>query len=61
MDNKNKLSNGVIGLVVLGASITGVVSFLLSLVTFSDSPGAAGQLLIAAALSFGLLANAVLR
>ena len=60
-ENRNKLST-VIGLATVGASITGVVSLIAAFFPLIDSDfAAAGTCLIAAALAFGLLANAVLR
>jgi hypothetical protein len=52
----------IIGLTVVGGCTTGVVSFIGAIFAFfSGEPAAAGVCLIGAALSFGLLANAVLR
>jgi len=60
-ENRNKLST-VIGLATVGAGFTGVVSLIAALFSLIDSDfAAAGTCLIAAALAFGLLANAVLR
>jgi hypothetical protein len=60
-ENRKKL-DATIGLATLGSSITGVVSFVLAFFPFfSGDFVAAGVCLAATALSFGLLANAVLR
>jgi hypothetical protein len=62
MNENHKMLNAMIGLATLGSSVTGIVSFLAAMVTFlSGEFVAAGACLAAAALSFGLLANAVLR
>jgi hypothetical protein len=52
----------IIGLVTLGGAITGVAGLVAALVAFfSGEFVATGVCLIAAALSFGLLANALIR
>jgi hypothetical protein len=52
----------MIGLATVGSSVTGIASFILALLAFLNADFAAGgTLMLAAALSFGLLANAVLR
>jgi len=62
MNENHKMLNAMIGLATLGASVIGVISFLAAIATFlSGEFIAAGASLAAAALSFGLLANAVLR
>jgi hypothetical protein len=54
--------NTIIGLASLGGGITGVVGFVAALIAlFNGDFVATGVCLIAAGLSFGLLANAVLR
>ena len=51
-----------IGLAVIGSSTIGIVGFIAAIIAvLAGEPTAAGTYLIAAALSFGLLANAVLR
>jgi hypothetical protein len=60
-DRDGKLSM-LIGLSIIGGSITGAISFVAALFPLVVGDYAAvGLCLIAAALSFGLLANAVLR
>ena len=60
--NERKKFDAVIGLVVLGCAVTGVVSLFTAVIaTFDYRPDHANQALLAAALAFGLLANAVLR
>lgn len=61
--NKSSRSLGfVIGLSAFGGGITGLVAFVAGLyMLFSGRLDAAGLSMIAAALSFGLIANAVLR
>jgi len=62
MNENHKMLNAMIGLATLGSSVTGIASFLAAMATFlSGEFMAAGACLAAAALSFGLLANAVLR
>jgi hypothetical protein len=62
VSEQRKKLDGIIGLVTIGSSITGVASFIAALFPlFGADYAAAGLCLIAAALSFGLLANAVLR
>ena len=62
MDDEQKRINTLIGLALVGSGITGVASLVMALFPlFSGDIGAAGLCLIAAALSFGLLANALLR
>jgi hypothetical protein len=52
----------MIGLATVGSGITGIASFILALLAFVNADFAAGgTLMLAAGLSFGLLANAVLR
>lgn len=54
--------NTVIGLAVVGAVLTGIGALLVALLAASNYEFvAAGLCLTAAALSFGLLANAILR
>ena len=60
-ENRRKFET-LIGLVILGGAITGVAGFVAALVAFfSGEFVATGACLIAAALSFGLLANALIR
>ena len=60
-ENRRQL-DAIIGLATLGGGIIGVASFVVALIAFLNGDFlAAGVCLIAAALSFGLLANAVLR
>jgi hypothetical protein len=62
MTEDPKTLNAIIGLVAVGSSVTGVGSLIAALVAFlSGELTAAGMCLMAAALSFGLLANALLR
>ena len=62
MSQDQQWSNAVIGLATLGSGITGVVSLIMAAFPlFNGDFAAAGLCLIAAALSFGLLANVVLR
>ncbi len=59
--NQNWLDT-VMGLALLGCSITGAVSMVAALFPFATGDYAAvGLCLIASAVSFGLLTNAVLR
>jgi len=62
MDEGRKVSNTIIGLAAVGGAFIGVVSFIAALFPFfeGDFTGA-GLCLLAAALSFGLLANALYR
>ena len=60
-ENRRKFDT-IIGLVTLGGAITGVAGFVAALATFFNGEFVAtGVCLIAAALSFGLLANALIR
>jgi len=62
MTNDRRRLDAIIGLAALGSAVTGVVSVVVALFPlFSGEFLAAGVCLLAAALSFGLLANAVLR
>jgi hypothetical protein len=62
MSENRRLLDAIIGLATLGSAIVGVAGFLVALFAFFNGDfTAAGVCLIAAALSFGLLANAVLR
>jgi hypothetical protein len=62
MDDNRKTLDALIGLATVGSGITGIASFVAAFFPFfSGEFTAAGVLLIAAAVSFGLLANAVLR
>ncbi len=54
--------NATIALAVLGGGVTGIASLTAALFPFFNGEYlAAGMFVVAAALSFGLLANAVLR
>ena len=61
MSGKSRATDSVVGVAVIGSVVTGVVSLLAALFPFfgADFAGA-GILLVAAALSFGLLSLAVL-
>ena len=54
--------NNVIGIAVLGGAITGIVALVVALIATLDGEWVAtGVCLVAAALSFGLLAGALLK
>ena len=61
MSEKSRLGDSVVGVAVIGSVVTGVASLIAALFPFfsADFTGA-GVLLIAAALSFGLLGMAVI-
>lgn len=62
MSENSRWLDGLIGLASVGAGITGVAGFVVALVAlFGGDLVAGGLCLIAAALSFGLLANSLLR
>jgi hypothetical protein len=62
MDTKRSRFNTLIGLALIGSSITGAVSLVAALFPLTEGDfSATGIFLFAAALSFGLLANAMLR
>lgn len=62
MSEHRKTMDTVIGLVTLGGSITGVVSLIAALLPLLAGEFLAASVsLTAAAVSFGLLANALLR
>lgn len=62
MSENSRWLDGLIGLASVGASLTGIAGFVVALVAlFSGDLAAGGLCLIAAALSFGLLANSLLR
>jgi hypothetical protein len=62
MTNDRRRLDAIIGLAALGSAATGVMSLVVALFPlFSGEFLAAGICLLAAALSFGLLAIAVLR
>jgi hypothetical protein len=62
MDQARDSLNVVIGLALVGASLTGVASLIATLFAVSSGEFAAmGLCIVAAAMSFGLLSNAVLR
>jgi len=61
MHDRSKL-DPVIGLVIVGGSLTGVAGLVAAAVSsFGGDRLATGMCLVGAALAFGLLANAVLR
>jgi len=61
MQDRSKL-DPVIGLVIVGSSLTGVAGLVAAAVsTFTGDHIGVGLCLIGAALAFGLLANAVFR
>ncbi|MGB3713328.1 MAG: hypothetical protein WA996_02755 [Candidatus Promineifilaceae bacterium] len=61
MKEDNRLVGTIIGLALIGAAVIGVVSFIAAFFPFfSEDYAAAGLMLIASALSFGLLSIAVL-
>jgi hypothetical protein len=61
MDNEHRRFNTLMGLALIGGGITGVASLVIALLQFLQSDfGTVGLCLIAAAMSFGLLANALL-
>jgi len=62
MDEGRKVSNTIIALAAVGSAVTGVVSFIAALVPYFEGDFfGAGLCLLAAAFSFGLLANALYR
>ena len=62
MDEGKKVSNTIIALAAVGSAVIGVISFLAALFPFFEGDfAAAGLCLLAAALAFGLLANALYR
>jgi hypothetical protein len=62
MDEGRKVSNTIIALAAVGSAITGVISFIAALVPYFEGDFiGAGLCLLAAAFSFGLLANALYR
>ena len=62
MSENRRQFDRIIGLVTLGGAITGVAGLVAALFAFfSGEFVATGVCLIAAALSFGLLANALIR
>jgi hypothetical protein len=61
MSDERKRQDTLIGLTIMGSSITGVASLIVGLFSLFDGDLiAVGVCLIAAALAFGLLANALL-
>lgn len=59
---RTRRTNWVVGLATLGTAVAGSVAFLVAVVaTLTGQMQAAGVCFIAAAIAFGLLANAVLR
>ena len=62
MSQNQRQLDAIIGLATLGGGIIGVAGFVVALIAFFNGDFlATGVCLIAAALSFGLLTNAVLR
>jgi hypothetical protein len=62
MDNEHRKFNTFMGLALVGSGITGVASLAVALLQFFQWDfDTVSSCLIAAALSFGLLANALLR
>jgi hypothetical protein len=62
MDNNRNASGTIIGLAAVGSAVIGVVSFIAAFFPFLNGDFlSAGIFMIAAALSFGFLANAVFR
>jgi len=58
----SKVSNTIIALAAVGGAVTGVISFIAALFPlFEGDFTGAGLCLLAAAFSFGLLANALYR
>lgn len=62
MDDRNRTSRRIAGLAVLGGAVTGILALIGALYPFFNGDYAsAGFMLIAAALAFGMLANAIFR
>jgi hypothetical protein len=62
MSKDHQTLGSMIGVAVFGGAITGIVGLVVGLgAAIVGEPVAAGLALVASALSFGLLANAVLR
>ena len=62
MSKDHKTLGSMIGIAVFGGAITGIAGFVVGVgAALVGEPVAAGLALIAAAVSFGMLANAVLR
>lgn len=62
LDNRNKTSSRLAGLAALGSVVSGILALFGALFPFFNGDyAAAGFMLIAAALAFGMLANAVFR
>ena len=62
MQENRKGTNALVGLAVIGSAVTGVAGFIGALFPFlSGDFLSAGVCVAAAGLSFGLLANALLR
>lgn len=62
MDDRNKTPRRLAGLAALGSAASGIIALLGALFPLVNGDyAAAGMMLIAAALAFGLLANAVFR
>lgn len=58
----NKWTNWILGLFLVGGILTGVVSFIAALIALLyGNISSAAIFLVAAALAFGLLTNAILR
>lgn len=61
-DDKHDKANTLVGLVTLGGGLTGIASLVMAGVALMGADyGAVGLCLLASAMSFGLLANALLR
>jgi len=61
VSGKSRATDSVVGVVVIGSVVTGVAGLIAALFSFFSADFAgAGVLLIAAALSFGLLGIAVM-
>ena len=62
MNNNPGMSGTIIGLAAAGSAVTGIASFVIAFFPFFNGDYAAtGICFLAAAFSFGLLANAVFR
>ena len=62
MSKDHKTLGSMIGIAVFGGAITGIVGLVVGVgAAMVGEPVAAGIALVAAALAFGMLANAVLR
>jgi hypothetical protein len=62
MRRSGKTLGAMMGIAAGGSAVTGFAAFIVGIIAaLSGSPAGAGLALVAAALAFGLLANAVLR